>query len=440
MHFDPHEFLPEIAALLVWYYGAAAGINAIAAWRARREAGRACLRSLAWLALGAAFAFLAVRAWQGLPPEMPPSAKAAIDAALGPVTFFFGSLAMLAVFYLGRSVFVRPWVAWGLLNAAWWLMGLSLADPNFAQIVLKADNVPIVAMVFLLGLFTWLGAAQAVENDRRLGAGQGPVEKDFSQSTLVWPDLVYIELICMVVLSAGLIVWSLVLRAPLEQPANPVVTPNPSKAPWYFLGLQEMLVFFDASIAGVILPGLIILGLAAIPYLDFNPKGSGYYTIAQRRFAYVVFQFGFLQLWILLILVGTFMRGPNWNFFGLYEARDPHKILALNNVKLSEYFWVMWLGQGVPQAPGGSGWLAELGWLMWREIAGVVALAAYFVAIPMVLGRTLLKGFRRQMGAPRYTIMILLLLMMLALPLKMLLRWTCNLSYVVNMPEYFFNF
>jgi len=199
-------------------------------------------------------------------------------------------------------------------------------------------------------------------------------------------------------------------------------------------------VFFDASIAGVILPGLIILGLAAIPYLDFNPKGSGYYTIAQRRFAYVVFQFGFLQLWILLILVGTFMRGPNWNFFGLYEARDPHKILALNNVKLSEYFWVMWLGQGVPQAPGGSGWLAELGWLMWREIAGVVALAAYFVAIPMVLGRTLLKGFRRQMGAPRYTIMILLLLMMLALPLKMLLRWTCNLSYVVNMPEYFFNF
>ena len=115
---------------------------------------------------------------------------------------------------------------------------------------------------------------------------------------LVWPDLVYIELICMVLVTAGLIVWSLLLRAPLEEPANPVITPNPAKAPWYFLGLQEMLVFFDASIAGVTYPALIILGLCAIPYLDMNPRGNGYYTIAERKFAYVVFQFGFLQLWI----------------------------------------------------------------------------------------------------------------------------------------------
>jgi hypothetical protein len=295
-------------------------------------------------------------------------------------------------------------------------------------------------MVFLLGFFTWLGAAQAVENDRRLQRGQDPTEKNYAEKTLVWPDLVYIELICMVALSAVLIVWSLVLRAPLEQPANPVVTPNPSKAPWYFLGLQEMLVFFDPSIAGVILPGLIILGLAAIPYLDFSPKHSGYYSIAPRRRAYVVFMFGFLQLWILLILVGTFMRGPNWNFFGLYEPRDPHKVLALNNVKLSEYLWVMGQGRDMPQAPPDSGRMARFAWILWREIAGVALLVVYFVGVPVVLARTSLKRLAGAMGKARYAVMILLLLMMLALPLKMLLRWTCNLSYLVSMPEYYFNF
>ena len=437
---DPREFLEDIATTLAWYYAVAAGMNVAAAWRGRRSAGRGRLRVLAWSALAVLFSLFAVRAWQARPPGLPEAVKWAIDAAIGPVSLFFGSLALLAVLYLGRRFFVRRWAAWGLLNAALIVLGLSLADPSFAQIVLKADNVPIVAMIFLLGFFNWLGASQAVENDARMGRGQGPAEIEDRRSTLVWPDLVYIELITMVVLTSALVVWSLVLRAPLEQPANPVMTPNPSKAPWYFLGLQEMLVFFDPSIAGVILPGLIILGLAAIPYLDFNPKGRGYYTIQERRFAYLVFQFGFLQLWILLILVGTFMRGPNWTFFGPYEPRDLHKVLALNNVKLSEYFWVLWLGRGIPEPPPGAGGFAQLGWIVWREIAGLGVLGVYFIAVPLILGRTILGNLRRRMGTARYAIMILLLLMMLAVPLKMVLRWTCHLSYVVHIPEYYLSF
>ncbi|NQT12590.1 MAG: cytochrome C [Planctomycetes bacterium] len=315
-----------------------------------------------------------------------------------------------------------------------------MTDPEFARVVTRPDNVPIVAMVYLLGFFTWLGASRAVSSDERLRAGAGPREADLADTVLVWPDLVYIELIVMVILSVVLIAWSITLPAPLEQPANPVVTPNPSKAPWYFLGLQEMLVFFDASIAGVVLPGLIILGLMAIPYLDPNPKGAGYYTIAQRRFGYLVFQFGFLGLWIVLILIGTFMRGPNWSFFGLYEPRDSHKVLALTNVKLSECFWEAWLGMSVPQPPGGSGSLAGLGWIVWREIAGIVFLTLYFVGLPILLARTALRKFRREMGPGRYTLMVVLLLMMLMLPLKMILRWTFNVSYIVSIPEYFFNF
>jgi hypothetical protein len=437
---DLHEFVEDVAVTLGGYYALAAAANSVAAWLAMRTGRAARLRAGAWLALAVLFALFGVWAWQGQPPELPQSVKLAVDAALGPITFFFGSLAVLTSLYVGRRFFVRKWVAWSILNAALVLLGLSLADRHFAPIVLKADNVPIVAMVFLLGFFTWLGTAQAVENDRRRQCGQAPVEKDYSEKTLVWPDLVYVELIAMVALTAVLIVWSLVLRAPLEQPANPVVTPNPSKAPWYFLGLQEMLVFFDPSIAGVILPALIIVGLALIPYLDFKPQGSGYYSIARQRFGYVAFMFGFLQLWILLIVVGTFMRGPNWNFFGLYEPRDPYKVLALNNVRLSEYFWVIWLGREAPQTPPDGGGLARFASIVWREIAGMVALGAYFVGVPLVLSRTLMRRFVQEMGKARYVVMILLLMMMLALPLKMILRWTSNLSYVVSMPEYYFNF
>jgi len=439
MNGSEQEFIEGIATPLGWYYLAVCAANAGAAayWLRRVRYRRT---AIAWLVVAAVFGLLGAQAFLGNPVGVPELFKAVIDAILGPVTFTLGTLAALAVLYLGRRFFARPTVAWVVLNAALLFMGASMTDPQFAEVVTKPDNVPIVAMVYLLGFFTWLGAFLAVRNDERLQRGLGPAEGQLRETVLVWPDLVYIELICMVILSVVLIVWSIALRAPLEQPANPVVTPNPSKAPWYFLGLQEMLVFFDASIAGVILPGLIILGLMAMPYLDFNPKGNGYYTIAERKFSYVVFQFGFLGLWILLILIGTFMRGPNWNFFGLYEPRDPHKVSALNNVKLSEYFWAIWLGVGVPQPSATSGALGQLGTILWREIAGIASLVVYFIMLPPLLGRTALKHFRRKMGFGRYTIMVLLLLMMLMLPLKMILRWSFNLSYIVSMPEYFFNF
>lgn len=135
-------------------------------------------------------------------------------------------------------------------------------------------------------------------------------------------------------------VWSIMIDAPLEEPSDPTKTPNPSKAPWYFLALQEMLVYFDPWIAGVVLPGLIIAGLVAIPYIDTNPKGKGYYTIKERPFALAVFSFGFIVLWIVLMVVGTFLRGPGWNFFAPWEAWDPHLVVPLTNVNLSYLFGI----------------------------------------------------------------------------------------------------
>lgn len=149
-----------------------------------------------------------------------------------------------------------------------------------------------------------------------------------------WPFLVRAEFLCSMAVLILLVVWSLTINAPLEEPANPTRTPNPSKAPWYFLGLQEMLVFFDPWYAGVILPSFIIVGLMLIPYLDINPRGNGYYTFRERKFELLTFFVGFHILWISFIIIGTFFRGPGWNWFWPGEVWDPHLVEALTNVDL----------------------------------------------------------------------------------------------------------
>jgi hypothetical protein len=237
-----------------------------------------------------------------------------------------------------------------------------------------------------------------------------------------------------------LIFWAIWLQAPLEEPASSVKTPNPSKAPWYFLGLQEMLVYYDPWMAGVVLPSMIILGLMAIPFLDFNKKGNGYYTIEERKFSYLIFQFGFLELWVTLIVLGTFFRGPNWNIFGPFEYWDPHKVLALNNVDLSEYYWVRGLGLGLPKAPPDSDWYWQIFYIVKREWLGLALVGFYFVLLPPIMATTIFRKFFLKMGFIRYMLMANLLLFMAALPLKMVLRWTVNLKYIVAIPEFFLNF
>jgi hypothetical protein len=352
------------------------------------------------------------------------------------------------VFFLALRyrAFWKTRVALAVAVAALAFLLVSLLDPNFVLIVKKPDNIPIVAMLFLVGFFVWLSMSQALENDDRITRGEAVREASDGEAekTSVWPNLVYSEMLAMILLTVVLIAWALVFKAPIEEPANPARTPNPSKAPWYFLGLQEMLVYFDPWLAGVVFPTLIIVGLMAIPYIDKNPKGGGYYSFRERRVEITLFLFGFLILWVLLLILGTFLRGPNWNFFGPYEFWDTHKIEALVNVNLSEYFWIRLLNQRMPG-------------MLVRELPGILLVVLYLGVLPVLLatrerlvavpvggGRsvTLVPGLRRyheKLGTVRYSVFVFLLLAMMALPIKMVLRWLFNLKYIVAMPEIFFN-
>jgi hypothetical protein len=392
--------------------------------------------SISFLLLSSIFAFIIYfNLLDGRLKSKAGSAFAVFGVLLLLIGLLIRPLLYLSIAYF-LIMFVLAWLGprfWDTKVGLWALIfcggafGVSMFDPNFYLIAAKPDNVPIVVMIFLLGFFSWLALRKAYLNDAQIAAGGIPWEKtESSEKLFVWPDLVYTEMLCMILLTIVMIVWSIALRAPLEEAANPTSSPNPAKAPWYFLGLQEMLVYFDPWLAGVVLPTLIIVGLMAIPYIDTNPKGNGYYSFRERRWEIGIFMYGFLVLWSFLIITGTFLRGPNWNFFGPYEFWDPNKLVPLVNVDLSELVWVKMFGMSLPK--------------LWpiREVFGI-ALVLGYMSLPPVLAAGPFRRFYLKMGAPRYYVGSFLFLVMMLLPIKMVLRWLFNLKYIVHIQEIFFN-
>lgn len=280
-------------------------------------------------------------------------------------------------------------------------------------IVSKADNIPIVLLLFLVIGYTWWSFKKAIKNDR-----QGYIdEARESDKIQVWPYLVRVEFLGALFVMVILVFWSFLLDAPLEQPANPTLTPNPSKAPWYFLGLQEMLVYFDPWIAGVVLPTFIIIGLMAIPYIDVNEKGNGYYTFKERNYAIPIFCFGFIILWVSLIVLGTFWRGPGWYFFFPWEPWDTHRVVALTNIDLSEVFGI--------QTRTADNSLNPVAFAF-----GAVVVLGYYALIP---GYWLWKKdspMLKKLGFLRYNVTAFLFITMMSLPIKMVLRIAFNIKYV----------
>lgn len=248
------------------------------------------------------------------------------------------------------------------------------------------------------------GETLAKEKDRE-------VSKD---EVHTWPYLVRVEFLAAIIMTIILMVWAVTLDAPLEDPSDPTLTPNPAKAPWYFLGLQEMLVYFDPWIAGVVYPSLIVIGLMVIPYVDINPKGNGYYTLKERKFAILTFCFGFHVLWVLLIIVGVFMRGPGWIWFWPWETWDAHRVVAETNYDLTHFVGVdskSFLGSVI----GG----------------GVVALY-YFITmtIPFLFLKLIGSPTLEKLGIIRYSIVAFLFWTMMTLPIKMVLKLVFHMKYI----------
>ena len=130
----------------------------------------------------------------------------------------------------------------------------------------------------------------------------------------VWPHLLVIEFAAVLVVTAGLLIFSAVVRAPLLGLADFNKTPNPSKAPWYFLGLQELLTMFHPMVAGVTIPGMGIFLLILAPYLDRNPSNKP----EDRKFAIGIFTVH-MMFWAVLVMMGTFFRGPGQNFVAPWD-------------------------------------------------------------------------------------------------------------------------
>jgi menaquinol-cytochrome c reductase cytochrome b/c subunit len=124
-----------------------------------------------------------------------------------------------------------------------------------------------------------------------------------------WPHLIASEFVALMACTALLTVMSVYVMAPLGELANPNLTPNPSKAPWYFMALQELLRYFHPMIAGMTLPTIFLVALAAAPYIDKNPSVKP----ENRKTAIVAFTF-FVVFWAILTIIGSFFRGPGFNW------------------------------------------------------------------------------------------------------------------------------
>jgi len=294
------------------------------------------------------------------------------------------------------------------------------------------DNIPIVAMLFLVPFFTWMGFRQARANDKLVEQLEAdpklakthhrktwPWNSNWARDLHVWPYLLRIEFLAVIIVTVILFVWSITLNAPLEEPSNPNLTMNPAKAPWYFLGLQEMLVYFDPWIAGVVMPSLIIVGLMAFPFVDSNPLGVGYYTWKQRKVAVGSFLFGFF-MWIALIVIGTFIRGPSWIWFWPGQTWDHNKVIYEVNQDLPDIFHI----SGQP----------------WKAIFGLVVVGLFYLVSGLIIhiivnwSKFEKKIFERTSTLQYLTFQFFAITILVSMPIKLILRLGFRIKYVLVTP------
>lgn len=176
--------------------------------------------------------------------------------------------------------------------------------------------------------------------------------RERDEEVLVWPDLVFVEFICAVLFTVTLTILSTVISGPLLDKANPDATPNPSKAPWYFLNLQELLLHMHPALAGVVVPTVALIALAAIPYFDRSNEGQGVWwgTPDAKRIAIFSMVFSFVITWALVFYDEGFHQKLGVKL-GLFEVW-PKELRFFNNFKAiqNEIPWPDWT-RSIPYLP-----------------------------------------------------------------------------------------
>jgi quinol-cytochrome oxidoreductase complex cytochrome b subunit len=137
------------------------------------------------------------------------------------------------------------------------------------------------------------------------------VQKEPDDTVMTWPHLLTIEFLAAAAMSVFLLMMGLIVNAPLEELANPNVTPEVAKAPWYFLGLQELLAYFHPTVAGALVPAFVLVGAALIPYIDRENVTAN--RPSDRKTAVALFTM-FCALGLIVTFIGIFFRGPGYSF------------------------------------------------------------------------------------------------------------------------------
>ncbi len=282
-----------------------------------------------------------------------------------------------------------------------------------------------------------------------------------------WPHLIKRQYVAAAACLLLLMIWALCVNAPLDVFANPHATPNPEKAPWYFVGLQEMLVYFDPWIAGVMVPNLIIVGLMAIPFIDPSPKGVGYYAFKERPFANTMFLLG-IVMWFCFILMGEFFRGPNfiwywpWQSWLLQKPAPPPTWNLFGPAGVGRYPLIL----GLPVLGGAFLAVMFLPKLIRKNLSLVkatLACAAAFVLVAAALrygahvpwgqgawivffgtfvsffGVLIPQRHIRGLDWARYLVTMALVACTMGLLIKICARLAFNVKYLVTIPSVFLN-
>ncbi len=327
--------------------------------------------------------------------------------------------ALVLVIFLACRGTRLPWSrtgGWLLLLLATTFLGIGLSDPVHRRLILHPERLPVVVLVLSSVAVLWLEMRRFYLPESQ-PSGVPRLERP--------PAKLSVD--AVVATAAGLALVVLVLLRPpaLGAEADPASRPDGIKAPWFFVGLQELGTYFDPWVPYFALPVLLIAGLLGLPWLETGDAGGG-----RRR---SLFLLGWLLLWLWPMAVGALLRGPHWNAFGPFETWDPQRPVPPAPRPLSEVFWIVWM-RGVQPV---SWWL--------RELPGMLLLGGYFVLLPLALRRwSLTRGafesYRKAMGAWRFRAASAWVLTVMIVPLKMYGQWLWDIGYWIHLPELSFNF